>query len=599
MEQNKSKLFYGKDICYSCFLGIVFILLTILTFGKWGTPIADCFREVYIPSRMLEGQILYKDILCLYTPAGYQLNALLFKLFGNGLNTLFFAALANAIIIFCGIYFFFKKFANIHAGFIAVLTVMCVNCFLAELSCGSWLFPYSFGMIYALSAALWSFIFAMLFAFKVPKDSFLYLSFLSAGLSLVFKPDFLLITLIPVFFLLKNFSLKKFVFSLMFYFLPLIFCIFVLCIQGFTFNDFTERMILWNAFNSSKVIQDFNAVNLPQKITGETIFIYFASLKHFAINIFTALISGFIGTFIFYKTKSKFGKILIFAISIFLCLTAGKFIAQNIISSDFLSFYGISFLPPTVIICTVCFFVFKFFKRISFDIYDKILLSVVVFAFLLSYRSFALLGGHGVGNYYSCAWVIALIYFIGGILPMNFGFLRKQIAVKTFILTVLIFCYGNAYASVHSGKSLNFRIDENQKYRTHQFFGETLRGAIDFAKNKIPPDSTVVVAEEGLIINYFAGRKSNDKYYSLIPHMIDMYGEENIVKDFEQNPPDYFMVTNHVYLDNNVFCKNYAHEICRFIDENYDNIGIIGTDKDENAFKIKVYKLSGNFEAKK
>ena len=78
---------------------LIFIVVTIFTWGKWGHIIHDCFKEALIPEAILDGKILYKDITSFYPPLAYYLNAALFYIFGNSLNTLYWAGITNSFLI--------------------------------------------------------------------------------------------------------------------------------------------------------------------------------------------------------------------------------------------------------------------------------------------------------------------------------------------------------------------------------------------------------------------------------------------------------------------------------------------------------------------
>ena len=72
------------------FLIVIFLALIgiVLFWGKQGHILVDTGREFYIPEQMLSGQVLYKDIFNIYGALAYQINSLLFKIFGVGTLTL-------------------------------------------------------------------------------------------------------------------------------------------------------------------------------------------------------------------------------------------------------------------------------------------------------------------------------------------------------------------------------------------------------------------------------------------------------------------------------------------------------------------------------
>ena len=63
-------------------INIVVFVVFIIGYGRFGDVIFDSFREVYIPSQIVKGQVLYKNIFNIYAPFAYLFNAALFKVFG-------------------------------------------------------------------------------------------------------------------------------------------------------------------------------------------------------------------------------------------------------------------------------------------------------------------------------------------------------------------------------------------------------------------------------------------------------------------------------------------------------------------------------------
>src|SRR5688500_18130463 len=73
------------------------VVMCAWSWGKWPDPVIDFGREVYVPWRLSEGEVLYRDIVSYFNgPLSPYAHALLFKLFGVGLRTL---VIFNLILI--------------------------------------------------------------------------------------------------------------------------------------------------------------------------------------------------------------------------------------------------------------------------------------------------------------------------------------------------------------------------------------------------------------------------------------------------------------------------------------------------------------------
>ena len=98
----------------------------------------------------------------------------------------------------------------------------------------------------------------------------------------------------------------------------------------------------------------------------------------------------------------------------------------------------------------------------------------------------------------------------------------------------------------------------------------------------------VVVYPEGLSINILSGRESDNKFYSLIPMNVEGFGEELISKRIEITKPEYIVINNYdtsaYYFKN--FGKDYAREIFKYIENNYELKAVI-----RDILEYKIYRL--------
>jgi hypothetical protein len=74
----------------------VAVALFWYTWAHWGDFQLDCGREVYVPTAILQGKLLYRDIWYMYGPLAPYLKAGLFRIFGVHMNVLYGLGLASA-----------------------------------------------------------------------------------------------------------------------------------------------------------------------------------------------------------------------------------------------------------------------------------------------------------------------------------------------------------------------------------------------------------------------------------------------------------------------------------------------------------------------
>ena len=75
-------------------LAASFAALAAWSWGKWTDPLIDFGFELYVPWRLTEGEVLYRDIAYRNGPLSSYWNAALFGLFGSSIRTLIVANLA-------------------------------------------------------------------------------------------------------------------------------------------------------------------------------------------------------------------------------------------------------------------------------------------------------------------------------------------------------------------------------------------------------------------------------------------------------------------------------------------------------------------------
>src|SRR5208337_3236250 len=76
---------------------VVAITLAWSTWARWGDFQVDCGKELYAPTEILRGKLLYRDIWYPYGPLAPYVQALLIGVCGHSLNAFYVFGLAAAI----------------------------------------------------------------------------------------------------------------------------------------------------------------------------------------------------------------------------------------------------------------------------------------------------------------------------------------------------------------------------------------------------------------------------------------------------------------------------------------------------------------------
>ena len=164
-----NKIFENKYLIILCILTLAAVCVFA---GHYHEILLDFGREVYYPERILEGKVLYRDLFNIYGPFSYLWNALLYKVFGVSLLTLYGAGAVCTVLAVCGVYFIARKYLSDILSFaLGVFTIASGVC---AVNLFSYTFPYSWGMMYGLVAFLYSFLFLIKYVKEGENSVFLY-----------------------------------------------------------------------------------------------------------------------------------------------------------------------------------------------------------------------------------------------------------------------------------------------------------------------------------------------------------------------------------------------------------------------------------------
>jgi hypothetical protein len=99
-------------------LAFTFFFLSWYTWGHWGNLRVDMGRELYVPSSLLNGKLLYRDLWYPYGPLTPYLQALLYRLFGLHWNVLYLFGLATTLSCTFLLFTISRRFVSPTAAFL-------------------------------------------------------------------------------------------------------------------------------------------------------------------------------------------------------------------------------------------------------------------------------------------------------------------------------------------------------------------------------------------------------------------------------------------------------------------------------------------------
>ncbi len=571
MEVLKQKLIQNK---YPLILTVFFVFFLFLFWGRFGDPVVDCGREAYIPYAMADlGKILFKDIVCIYGPMPYYLNAFVVKLFGPSLNVMYCIGAVLAYVFLLLFFSLAKRFFNGLSALFVTLAILFSCVFSPHLF--NYIFPYSYAILYALVFSL----FSMLFIFKfidTKKPALLCAATLFLSCSVLSKYDFLpCVLILPAVCLLykKNITLKTLLQCAFCLVIPFLILAIILLLQGVTPSD-----LLYNFQMISNMAHSTSLDIFYRKHTG----FYFIPekmlllIRPFALSF---LVIGAIFSIGFFaeKIKNKPAKCVLFA---FVVLVFARL------------FYPIFFLLPLFVLFSFLGFVFYLFlkKRImSLSDDDNMKFLFIFLTVLISLKTLFDLNLGVYGTFYlPCIllsfYLICFIFFKSRSAQYFSGI---NLLNLVFSLIFLSFTF-NYFVNV---KNVPVKTPVGTIFSSKNF-AVPLNSVIRFLQENIKDDEDFLMLPEGLFLNF--ALKNEYKYFntSFVPLDFEAYGEESLTKAVLQNLPKYLIITNrdseeygYTYI-----CNDYGKDFCAKINNFYDFKFMLNDENLAKPFIVYVFE---------
>ncbi len=506
-----------------CSIGIILVILYIIFYGRFGDINVDSFREAYIPIQMLKGQVLYKNIFNIYAPLSYIINAFLFAVFGVNLNILYAAGLISTGGILFLIYKISNKFLPPVYGFVTALLIIAAG--VLGTNVFNYFFPYSYGILYGILFILCSLYFGL-------KQKFFWAYFFYS-LAICTKYEFIFLLPALIWFSRKNDVLK----SIIGFIIPIIFTTGFLFIHGVNMSDISASIHWIISMTSTKTLSWFYTLS-GLKFSYNLIPLYF-------IN-FAKIIAPL---FILYYFKNIFVKPAVLI-------------------------YFLFFTTPAILI-----FVFPLILILTFINYRQLnrkKLFTVLGSVLISAKVFFATLIQSYGIFFLPFALISLFILT----PKNFK--------KPLLLIVLFLAISISTANIYDLTKKNTKVESAAGViYIDKYYANSLNKLIDFIKQNSAETDTVIVYPEGLSLNIFSERKSDNKFYSLIPLYVETFGEEIITARLENFKPEYIIISDYDTSDYyfKSFGEDYAVNILDYINNNYNHIKTIG-----DKFSYRIYK---------
>lgn len=566
-------------------IAVLFVLLAAATWRKWPDFFVDFGVQLYIPWRINEGAVLYRDLFYMSGgPLSQYFNALLFKLFGVSFSTLIWANLAIAATLLGIMYRRFLAVSDAVTATSICLATVAAFIFANYTAIGNYNYiaPYTHDAVHGVFLSI--VVIGLLADWAVrPRLRLACLAGLGAGLVFLTKPDIfvaLMVTTATILALywfglrerrLPGRSLAGF--AAAFLLPPLFFLLLFLRVEG------------WRSSLQSVV---FGWVPLFRAVPQNAYYSRFSGMDHpaghmlqMAMHFLCAAV--IIGVYaILFRRLARWQSVRpwlrwLVWLGLILPLLAGAWRFEWTACGASL---------PLWCVATIACLAWRLRHAAAAPEYI-FPLAWTVFALMLTAKMGLACRVWHYGFVLAMPAFAATVYFLLWLLPRLLEE-RCQTPAKYFralflpvLLIGLIFLWGyseHMYSFKH--QSIGTGGDRIVTFGPGVDVGDGVKTALDWMNQNLPVNATLAVVPTGITLNYLTRRVNPTPCLFWDPNLLAVCGQKEMNERFEAHPPDYVLLVGGNHNDWNIpyFGSDPGDgaEVMDWIRKNYRGVLIIG-----------------------
>ena len=571
-------------------IAFVFVAAAALTWRKWPDVLIDFGTQLYVPWRLLNGAVLYRDLFYLSGgPFSQYFNALLFKIFGVSFSTLVFANLTFAAVTVLVVYREFFAAADAWTATLICLSIVLVFTFGQYILTGNYNYiaPYTHEATHGLVLS----IFAIIFLCDWLKKGTIWTASSAgfcAGLVFLTKPDIfiaLAVTAVAAFvlFYLKHGkvllkSLMAFVlagiippFLFFFYFVRIESAHDSACAVIFGWLPVFQAAITNNTFYRWCTGLDYPAVHL-----------WSMGLYFLAVALVVALYSGVL------QWMKNWNWI------------RSQYVMLLLVISPLLV-WAVTFdwrqcgWPLPLLSLSACVLMAQDYKNqpafpLLWSVFGFILLAKLGLYPRISHYGFVLAMPAFVSAVYLLFWLLPAL------LEAKFAVPARQFRIMAGL--VMLIGMGNLFDQsqlLYAKKTLALGNGGDKIVTYPAEESQDISNALSWTEQNMPTNATLAVLPEGIMFNYLTCHVNPTPCLFWDPISLAMFGPSNITGAFEKNPPDFIFLVEYDSSEYGVgyfgSSPDFGLELMQWIQKNYSAEILIGNEPfKDGRFGIKILK---------
>jgi hypothetical protein len=558
------------------------LLLFLLEWPRWPDARVDFGLQCYTPWQLAQGSVLYRDVTILYGPFSSYFNAALFYLFGPSIHLLFFANLFWFIALLLMLYRFI--------ALLATRAIACIGCIPVIVACGfsqhigvsnyQFIAPYSHELTHGFILAV-----ASLLAFRkylaTASLRMLALSGLLAGITLLTKPEpaFALFVALATGLLLlackSRFSRPILRACLLFAIAAALPVLIATCLFAFAVSwpdALRSSLGAWAAASNPALR------NIPLYRDWMGLADFPNSLLQILLCIgwYLLILSVFLGAALLCR---KIRPPLLRCLLMLITSAAILLIVSLLFGKDYWQETARAF--PLLVLGALLLQVRSMWKKSALDGPDLTLTVSLVFALVMLARMIFNVRLYHFGFVLALPALLALVVLFGHFLPRWIDARRPgaghllRLAMGLWVATFLILWQAKTFFYLHAKTLVVGQSADQFRYYP---FASPIADAVAFLQNNTAPSDTIAVFPEGAMINYLTRRRMPTRFVQFMPSEIAAYGEADIVRAFNQHPPDVIVLVHRDTSEygSRYFGSDYAPLLGRWLQTYYSGGKVFG-----------------------
>ncbi len=598
-EKISSRRFFWVGLA---FVAAAFVFAAAISWRRWPDLIVDFGGQLYIPWRLANGAVLYRDIFYFAGgPLSQYFNALLFKIFGASFSTLI---AANLTFVAATLFLIYRRF--VFATDVLTATMICLGIVLVfafgqytTIGNYNYIAPYSHEVLHGLLLSILAVAFLADWLEK-EKLRFAFAAGFCGGLVFLTKPD--------VFIALA-----------------------AACVVAFALVFFARRQIHFAAKSLAAFL--FAAI-----VPSLGFFLFFLQVENLRESL-RSVMFGWLPLFQTSVAKNPFyqwcmgfdqpfthlramaGQFIFIAAAVAFCAFVFRF-AQKLKSKPAkwfllllpvvpLLYFAVRFdwggcgasLPPLAL--TTIFLLRENFQKLSatHKFTFPFLWSVFGLVLLLKLGLFPRVWHYGFAL--AMPAFVSAVYLLLWLLPRLLEN-KFQVHARIFratVLLVLLVGFVNLFSQsekFYDAKNLAVGEGGDQILafgpQGNSVEARTTKAALAWVESNTPPNATLAALPQGVLLNFLSRRVNPTPDLDWNPTMFDVFSQEKMTAAFEKNPPDYVLLVEWNAYEFGIGGEfgqfpGYGVELMQWIDKNYQPAQLFGSEPLKSGlFGIKILK---------